>query len=72
MYRPDSWRSERARLAYLTRHKAAEADITEARRNYRALRLADHIEKWLAADPPLSTEQCERIAELILAGSGAK
>lgn len=30
MYRPDSWKSERARLAYLTRHNAPEADITEA------------------------------------------
>ncbi|GAB3227020.1 hypothetical protein [Mycolicibacterium hippocampi] len=67
-YDPTSWKSERARLAHQVRMGAPKSEITEARRNYRALRLADHIEKWLAADPPLNDEQRTRIAELLTAG----
>ena len=66
-YNPDSWASERGRLAYLVQRNAPEAQIAEARRNFRALRLADHVEKWLAGDPPLNEEQRLRIAELLLA-----
>jgi hypothetical protein len=40
-YDPESWTSERARLGHLVLSGAPEAEITEARRNYRALRLAE-------------------------------
>lgn len=71
-YDPTSWRSERARLAHLVCYNAPESEITESRRNYRALRLADHIEQWLAGEPALSEEQRSRIAELLLAGGGTR
>lgn len=71
-YDPNSWRSERARLAHLVCYHAPESEIIESRRNYRALRLADQIENWLAADPPLNDEQRARIADLLLTGGGAQ
>ncbi|MDT5150579.1 MAG: hypothetical protein QOI01_2312 [Mycobacterium sp.] len=65
-YDPASWQSERARLAHLVCYHAPESEITESRRNYRALRLADHLRKQLAANPPLNDEQRARIADLLL------
>ena len=67
-YDPNSWESERGRLANLVLSRAPEAEITASRRNYRALRLAEYIKKQLAEDPPLSEEQRTRIADLLLAG----
>lgn len=71
-YDPTSWQSERARLAHLVCYHAPESEITESRRNYRALRLADHIENWLAAGPPLNNEQRARIADLLLTAGGER
>jgi hypothetical protein len=70
-YDPSSWKSERARLARLVCHNAPESEIIESRRNYRALRLADRIEQWLAGEPPLNDEQRARIAALLLSSGGA-
>jgi hypothetical protein len=71
-YDPESWQSERARLARLVCYHAPESEITESRRNYRALRLADHVRKQLAGQPPLNDEQRARIADLLLTGGGAQ
>lgn len=67
-YDPTNWASERGNLANLILRGAPEEQITESRRNYRALRLAEYIKKQLSEDPPLSEEQRTRIAEMLLAG----
>lgn len=69
MYDPNSWTSARGRVARLVRLGAPEADIIEARRNMRALKLAEHVTKVLAGDPPLSDEQCQRLADLLVGGA---
>lgn len=67
-YDPTSYRSERARLAHLVCRGAPESEITDSRRNYRALRLEDQVRRYLLEDPPLNKEQRARIAELLLSG----
>ena len=63
------WTSERARVASLTRSRTPEdPDLIDARRNLRAARLEDHVEKTLAAFPPLSASQRARIAALLVPG----
>jgi len=66
-----SWTQERARVASLTRSRAADdPDLVAARRNLAAARLADHIEKTIAAAPPLTAEQRDRLALLLRGPSG--
>lgn len=66
----DDWRIERGRIAALTRSRPADdPELIEARRRLRAARLTDHVAKALADRPPLSQEQREAIARLLL-GSG--
>lgn len=61
-----SWTAERARVASLTRSRAADdPDLIEARRNLRAERLADHIAKVVAEAPPLTEAQKDRLAALL-------
>lgn len=69
---PTTWRTERARLGPQTRKKAPAEQITETRRNMRALQLEEHVAKVLAGAPPLSEEQRERIAALLRVGGGAQ
>lgn len=65
-----SWTRERARIAAHKRNHP-EADIPgDLYRDLRAARLADYISQTLAAAPPLSIEQRERLA-LLLRGSAA-
>jgi hypothetical protein len=57
---------ERARIAALSRDRQPDdPKIVEARRNLHAARLEGHIEKTLAAAPPLTDEQRCRLAELL-------
>lgn len=69
-----SWTHERARVASLTRainngeRPADDPELTEARRNLRALRLEEHVNRVLAQAPPLSGEQLDRIAALLRVG----
>lgn len=64
-----SWKQERARIAGLTRSRAADdPELIEARRRLRGERLAEHVAKVVAGMPPLTDAQCERIAGLLLAG----
>lgn len=71
-YDPNSWPSVRAHLGHLALTGAPEAEIIEAKLNYRALRLAELVRKELAGDPPLNDEQRARIADLLLTGGGAQ
>lgn len=62
-----TWRTERGRIAALTRSRPADdPELIEARRHFRATRLADHIAKALADAPPLTQEQRESIARLLV------
>lgn len=69
-----TWRSERARIAGLSsrpNRPPNDPELVEARRNLRALRLQEHVEKVLAQAPPLNDEQRNRIASLLRVGGGA-
>lgn len=60
------WTHYRAQVAALSRDRAPDdPELIEARRNLRAVRLADHVEKALADDPPLTTDQRLSIARLL-------
>jgi len=61
-----SWKHERARIASLSRSRPADdPDLLEARRNLRAIRLQEYVEKVVAEAPPLTDEQRHRIAQLL-------
>jgi hypothetical protein len=67
-----SWATERARLAALTRSRAADdPQLVEARRNLRAERLAEHVRRVVSEAPPLTEEQRARIAVLLTRGGDA-
>jgi hypothetical protein len=65
-----SWTSERARIASLSRSRTADdPTLLEARRNFRAERLAEHVRRVVAAAPPLSAAQRDKIAALLRGGA---
>ncbi|MGH3634339.1 MAG: hypothetical protein ACRDTS_09630 [Mycobacterium sp.] len=56
----------RGRIAGLSRDRQADdPELVDARRGFVAARLEDHINKVLAAAPPLTDEQRTRLAELL-------
>lgn len=62
---------ERAVVAALTRSREADdPDLVDARRNLTTAKLAQYIERTVAAAPPLTDEQCDRLVA-ILRGAGA-
>lgn len=62
----------KARVGALSRSRRADdPDLIEARRNLRAERLADYIKKNVAAAPPLTPEQRDRLALLLRGGPDA-
>lgn len=64
-----TWTHERARIASLSRSRTPDdPDLIEARRNLRAARLEDHVQKVVAGAPPLTQAQRDRIAGLLRAG----
>ena len=66
-----TWTHERARVASLTRSRAADdPDLVSARQNLKAERLAEYIRKTVDSAPPLTPEQRDRLA-LLLSGGGA-
>ena len=70
-----TWRTERARIAGMSSRPNRPPDdpeLIEARRNLRALKLEEHVEKVLNGAPPLSDQQRERIAALLHVGGGAR
>ena len=57
---------QRARIGALSRSRTDDdPELVDARRNLAELRLAEHIEKVLAAAPPLTDEQRTALAELL-------
>lgn len=59
----------RARIASLTRSRAADdPELLTARRDLRAERLAEHIERTVAEAPPLTPEQLDQLKALLRAG----
>ncbi|MBN9737312.1 MULTISPECIES: hypothetical protein [unclassified Pseudonocardia] len=62
-------RAARARLGGLTRHHPDRVDQLRATRaEFFGLRLEEQIRHALVADPPLTSSDRERLAELLLAG----
>lgn len=57
----------RARIASAVALGDSEA-ATEARRDYYAAKLADYVQRTVAAAPPLTDEQLDRIAVLLRGG----
>lgn len=58
-----SWTTERARVASLTRSRPADdPELLAARQRLRTVKLAEHVARVVAAAPPLTTEQRDRIA----------
>jgi hypothetical protein len=72
-----SWTRERAKVAALSRcvatgeRPADDPELLEARRNMRALRLEEHVQKVIAEAPPLTAEQRDHIAAILRGGGGA-
>ena len=61
-----SWTTERARVASLSRSRAADdPDLLDARRRLKAERLAHAVTKAVESAPELTLEQRARIAELL-------
>ena len=67
---PES-RSARARIAnYAGRGRPeTDPDLTEARREFKASTLADHIRATVDEAPPLTPEQRDRLALLLRGGA---
>lgn len=64
------WTSERARVASLTRSRADDdPELVAARRNLRYERLADQIANVVSQAPPLTDDQRQALATLLVAGS---
>ena len=70
----ESWTTKRARVAALSRGVRAgertQAELDDARRDLKAVRLADHVAKALSTAPTLTPDQLGRVAA-ILHGGGA-
>lgn len=65
-----TWTHHRARVASLSRSRADDdPDLVAARRNLKAERLADYIERTVDAAPMLDAAQRDRLA-LLLRGAG--
>ena len=67
-----SWLHERARVAGLSRDRNPDdPELQDARQRLKAARLEEHVRKTVAAWPPLTSEQCDRIAILLRPASSA-
>lgn len=65
-----SWTTDRARVASLTRSRAADdPDLIDARRKLREAKLAEHIAHAVDAAPPLTPEQIDRLSALLRGGA---
>lgn len=64
-----SWTEARARVAALSRSRTPDdPELVNARRALRAARLENQIRGTLAVTPPLTDEQRDHLAALILEG----
>ena len=62
-----SWTNTRAKIAVKLRYDPT-ADVTELRRQLKAERLADYVERKLAEAPPITAAQRDTIAVLLRGG----
>lgn len=61
-----SWTKERAKIASLSRSRPADdPEIIEARRNLKAIRLEEYVQKVVSEAPALTAEQSSKIAALL-------
>ena len=65
-----SWTKTRSQIAHAKR-RDPDADVTELRRQLKADRLADYINRVVDAAPPLTVEQRDRLALLLRGGDAA-
>ena len=66
---PATWTTERAKVAALTRSRTADdPELVNARRNLKAMKLEDHVRQVMASWPPLTDDQCARVAALLGGG----
>lgn len=60
------WTNSRAKVAALSRSRSAnDAELTKARRDLAAERLAEYVQRVVANAPPLTDEQRATIAGLL-------
>lgn len=65
-----SWTSERARIASLSRsRKPDDPELETARRNLRAAKLEEYVQRVVDAAPPLTPEQIDRVSVLLRGGA---
>lgn len=63
--------NERARVAALTRSRAADdPELVDARRNLAAAKLEDYIRRVVDEAPPLTGEQRDRLTAALRSGAG--
>lgn len=62
-------RSLRAQIAATARHNPNDPALTDARRELKASRLSDYIQRVVDEAPPLTTEQRHSIAAALSPGS---
>jgi hypothetical protein len=68
---PESWAHERARIGSLSRSRAADdPELIEARRNLRAIRLKEYVERAISEAPALTEEQIARVAAILSRATG--
>lgn len=65
-----SWTHTRSQIAHIKKADPS-ADVTELRRQLKAERLEDYVKQVVAAAPPLTDEQREQIARLLVPNLGA-
>jgi hypothetical protein len=64
--------AKRGRVAILTRYRAPDdPELIEARRDYWATELADHVQQVVAQAPQLTEQQIGRIVLILARGSEA-
>lgn len=64
-----SWTTQRAKIASLSRTRAADdPEIIDARRNLKSIRLEAHIQKVVSEAPALTSDQVDSIVKLLRAG----
>lgn len=67
-----SWTHHRARVAALSRdRKPQDPELQDARQRLKAARLEEYVRRTVASWPPLTAEQCDRIAILLRPSSGS-
>jgi hypothetical protein len=67
-----SWTHDRARVAALSRdRKPTDPDLLAAKRDLRASRAEEYIERIVNQAPPLTADQRSRIAALLRGGEAA-